>query len=451
VEPAGRFLADVRVHYPGVELVADARLDLSHDPYLADHRIDGLAVLPAVVGLEAMTQAASVLADHPVGDVHEIKLDRPVIIPHDGIRTIRIAALRGDDTIETVLRSEETNYRVDHFRARFPLRRADLPATPIVPDGGTPLESDSLYGPLYFHTGRFRRVRTLSASGARSCRAQILAGDDSVWFPGFDIQPLLGDPGVNDATLHALQACVPHRRLLPVGCDRFTISTPRSGAVLELRATERHAANGEYVWDATALDSSGQPVITWSGLRLRDVGPLPRTGPWPLALLAVYLERSTTALGLDPQLRVSVLDSRSALTTSAPASDVVAHSHLGELTLSVSATRLVACDWETVIERTPRDWRLLLGTELDALATQIRVPCGEPESTVATRVWTALECLSKIGRPPKVPLVLDGAYDGGWILLRGGDCLIASTVVSAENVAAPVAIAILTGETHAGA
>jgi enediyne polyketide synthase len=192
-------------------------------------------------------------------------------------------------------------------------------------------------------------------------------------------------------------------------------------------------------------------VITWSGLRLRDVGPLPRTGPWPLALLAVYLERSTTALGLDPQLRVSVLDSRSALTTSAPASDVVAHSHLGELTLSVSATRLVACDWETVIERTPRDWRLLLGTELDALATQIRVPCGEPESTVATRVWTALECLSKIGRPPKVPLVLDGAYDGGWILLRGGDCLIASTVVSAENVAAPVAIAILTGETHAGA
>jgi enediyne polyketide synthase len=450
VAPVGRFLAEVRVHYPGVELVAEAHLDSRRDPYLADHRIDGLAVLPAVVGLEAMAQAATVLAGHPVRDICEVGLDRPVIIPADGVRTIRISALHRGHAIETVLRSAETDYRIDHFRARFPLHSVDPPAAPIVPDGGTPIGPDALYGPLYFHTGRFRRVQTLSAPGARSCRAQILADTNGVWFPGSGAEPLLGNPGVNDATLHALQACVPHRRLLPVGCERLVITPYRSGGLLELRAAERHAAHGEYVWDATALDSSGQPVIIWSGLRLRDVGPLPRPDPWPLALLPIYLERSVGALGLDPQLQVSVTDGRFPLAIPGPAPDAVSRSHLGELTLSVAASGLVACDWETVIERSPEEWRLLLGPELEALVAQIQAPCAEPESTVATRVWTALECLSKIGRAPSAPLVLGGVYDGGWALLRGGDCLIASTVVFVAGVAAPVSIAILTGDTHAG-
>jgi enediyne polyketide synthase len=449
-EPAGRFLATVRVHYPGVELVAEARLDSRCDPYLADHRIDDLAVLPAVVGLEAMAQAATALAGHPVRDVCDVGLDRPVIIPDDGERTIRIAALHRGQAIETALRSEETDYRIDHFRARFPLHSGECPAAPIVPETGTPIGPDALYGPLYFHTGRFRRVHTLSAPGARSCRAQILTDSNGVWFPGSEAEPLLGNPGVNDATVHALQACVPHRRLLPVGCDRLVITPHSSGGLLELRAAERHAANGEYVWDATALDRSGQPVITWSGLRLRDVGPLPRTDPWPPALLPIYLERSASALGLDPQLQVSVTNGRSPRAIPDPAPDAVSRSHLGELTLSVTATGLVACDWETVLERSPEEWRLLLGPEPQGLVAQILPPCAEPVSTVATRVWTVLECLSKIGRAPTVPLVLGGVYDGGWVLLRGGDCLIASTVVFVAGIAAPVSIAILTGDTHAG-
>lgn len=450
-EPAGRFLEHVRIHYPGVELVADARLDLSHDPYLADHRLDDLTVLPAVVGLEAMAQAATALAGHPLREAREVVLDRPVIVPENGARTIRVCALRRDDAIETVLRSEETNYRVDYFRARFPLHNEEFPAPPIVSDGGTPIGPDDLYGSLYFHTGRFRRVQTLSAPGARSCRAQVLADDDSAWFPGTDTEALLGNPGVNDATLHALQACVPQRRLLPVGCDRLVITPHSSGGVLHLQAAERHAANGEYVWDAMALSLSGQPVISWSGLRLRDVGPLPRAGHWPLALLAVHLERSATALGLDPQLRVTVTAGEARGAESGQAPRAISRSHLGELTLSVGATDLVACDWETVIPRPPDEWCRLLGPELDALVTQVQAPCAEPESTVATRVWTALECLSKIGRSPNSPLVMDGVYDGGWVLLRGGDCLIASTAVSVANIAAPVAIAILTGDTHAGA
>ncbi|HEV7452506.1 MAG TPA: SDR family NAD(P)-dependent oxidoreductase [Pseudonocardiaceae bacterium] len=451
VAPAGRFLAGVRVHYPGVELISDARLDLSHDPYLGDHRIDGLAVLPAVVGLEAMAQAATALAGHPLREARGVVLDRPVIVPDDGARTVRVCALRRDDMIEAVVRSEETSYRVDHFRARFPLHSTEHPEVPAVPDGGTPVGPYDLYGPLYFHTGRFRRVLTLSAPGARSCRAQVSADDNGVWFAGTDTEPLLGNPGVNDATLHALQACVPHRRLLPVGCDRLVITPHTLGGVLELRAAERHAAGGEYVWDATALDPSGRPVISWSGLRLRDVGPQPRTGPWPLPLLAVHLERSATALGLDPQLQVTVTTGATRGTGPGHAPGVVSRSHLGELTLGIQSSGVSACDWEAVADRPSEEWRRLLGPELYGLVAQVQAPCAELESTVATRVWTALECLSKIGHPPTAPLVIGGVYDGGWVVLRGGDSLIASTLVSVAGVPATVAVAILTGESYASA
>jgi enediyne polyketide synthase len=449
--PAGRFLADVRIHYPGVELICDARLDPNHDPYLGDHRIDGLAVLPAVVGLEAMAQAATALAGHPLREARGVVLDRPIIVPDDGTRTVRVCALRRDDGIEAVVRSEETSYRVDHFRARFPLHGTEHPEVPAVPDGGTPIGPDDLYGPLYFHTGRFRRVLTLWTPGARSCRAQVSADDDGAWFPGTDTEPLLANPGVNDATLHALQACVPHRRLLPVGCDRLVITPHTPGRVLELRATERHAAGGEYVWDATALDPSGRPVISWSGLRLRDAGPLPRTEPWPLPLLAVHLERSATALGLDPQLQVTVTTGATRSTMPGYAPEGVSRSHLGQLTLGIQSSGISACDWETVADRPPQEWRLLLGPDLYGLVAQVQAPCAEPESTVATRIWTALECLSKIGHPPTTSLVIGGVYDGGWLVLRGGNSLIASTLVSVAGVRATVAVAILTGESYASA
>ena len=60
--PLRRFLERKRVFYPGVELVVDAELSLRTDPYLADHVVQKQPLLPAVLGLEAMAQAAMALA-----------------------------------------------------------------------------------------------------------------------------------------------------------------------------------------------------------------------------------------------------------------------------------------------------------------------------------------------------------------------------------------------------
>ena len=51
--PLRRFLETPRVYYPGVELVVDVTLSQGTDLYLADHRFEGEAVFPGVMGLEA--------------------------------------------------------------------------------------------------------------------------------------------------------------------------------------------------------------------------------------------------------------------------------------------------------------------------------------------------------------------------------------------------------------
>jgi hypothetical protein len=329
----GRFLESVLVHYPGVELVAETRLSLATDPYLSDHRRDDVTVLPAVMGLEAMAEAASALAGRPLSRATGMVLGNPVVVPEDRPAAIRVYARNEGGTVETVLCSAETGYRAEHCRALFPLGALPHADTgrPYSPGGANlagPRSGDGaehlldgmtagivdgteLYGPLRIPAGRFRRVAFLPALTSRSCRALLRGTDDEPWF-GPQVAPLvtapllLGSPGVNDAAMHVLQACVPHRRLVPVGCDSLNCSGAVISGAVEVRAGERFAGGGEYVWDVQAVDGDGRAVASWTGLRLRDAGPLRRSEPWSPMLLAVYLERGLTALGLDPGLRVTI-------------------------------------------------------------------------------------------------------------------------------------------------
>jgi enediyne polyketide synthase len=57
--PFLRFLEQPRVYYPGIELVVEAEISLTSDPYLNDHVYKGQRLFPAVMGLEAMAQVAS--------------------------------------------------------------------------------------------------------------------------------------------------------------------------------------------------------------------------------------------------------------------------------------------------------------------------------------------------------------------------------------------------------
>ncbi|HEY2550159.1 MAG TPA: hypothetical protein VGI64_06245, partial [Streptosporangiaceae bacterium] len=493
------------MHYPGSELVADSRLNADADPYLADYLIDGTAVLPAVLALEAMAQAASALAGQPLRHAEQVCFDAPVVIRQD--KTLRVCAKREGRHVTAALRSQQDGRWTEHGRAIFRVAEpSDLPTLPEQRDGGAPgvwetaeptldiLDSTDLYGSICFQSGRFRRVAFLPELSSRRCRALIRGGDDQPWFgavAGLAGSPLvLGSPGLNDATIHVLQACFPHRRMQPAGCDSVTISgRPVRGAV-EVRAVQRPApAAGprpsrlmapedglsalaslaapvppvpdEYVWDVTAADATGQPIISWRGLRLIEAGPVPGHPVLPPGLLGVLLERGASGLGLDPALRVAVRCEQpqyppagrraarsGAATPPRLAGWVSARSRdeLDEYSLRLRAASPAACAWATAQQptrqpaaaptpgtapksaaapkpaTTPRPAAAREpGTsdpEFAALHRQLCDILAEPAAIVDARIATAVECLSKAGRPVGCELVADGRYADGWTLLR---------------------------------
>ncbi|OLE25264.1 MAG: hypothetical protein AUG49_11350 [Catenulispora sp. 13_1_20CM_3_70_7] len=340
------FLEHIRIHYPGMELVAECAVD-AREALLAEHRIDGVPVLPAVVGLEAMAQAASALVGAPLRCARDVRLDSPVVVAPDAPCRLRVCAVVDGDAVVVALRSDLTDFRVDHFRAVFPLTASppDDAVAGIVADEPT-LAGAGLYGTLYFHEGRFRRVRALYGLHARSVRIVVEGDDPDPAGRG----ALLGDAAVNDTTIHALQACVPHRRLLPIGCREFwsAARTPDSTA-LTVHARERHADGGVFVWDADAVDESGRRVLSWRGLRLKEVADLPVSPRWTAELFAVHLERGALGLGLDQSLAVAVNASDTPRSRPPRRPETgTSRSHCGSLTLTVSGNGPVAADWQHV-------------------------------------------------------------------------------------------------------
>src|SRR5262249_2485295 len=92
--PMLRFLEHPRVHYPGVELVADCDLTPASDPYLLEHVFQHEPLLPGVMGLEAMAQAAMAVACEELRPVMEdVRFEQPIVVEPRSRVTVRIAAL----------------------------------------------------------------------------------------------------------------------------------------------------------------------------------------------------------------------------------------------------------------------------------------------------------------------------------------------------------------------
>jgi malonyl CoA-acyl carrier protein transacylase len=468
----GRFLQEIRAHRPGSELIADSTVGPDTDPYLADYRIDGEAALPAVIGLEAMAQAAAALAGRPMLQARQVSFGPPAVIRPGTV--IRVCAKREGKRVSTVLRSRDNGQWADRCRAVFQARGAEAdgaPGQPVTAGGGAwpaaepataILDSADLYGAVCFQTGRFRRVAFLPELTSRRCRALIRGGDDQPWFSGSTALAgaplLLGSPGLNDATLHVLQASFPHRRVLPAGCDAVTVSGRQVRGAVEVRAMQRSASGphgpGECVWDVAAVDAAGQPVVTWTGLRLRDAGPVPGNPALPPALLGAYLERGATALGLDPALRITVRCEQPPRGPAAAGSAAArrpgwvsarSRGQLDELSLRLRGASPAACAWETADLDSDAPGPDAADPEFAALRQRLAGSLAEPAPTLHARIRTAIECLSEAGRPVGCELVVDGCYDNGWALLHAGDALIACTTVRVIGVSWPVAVSIMTG------
>jgi enediyne polyketide synthase len=481
--PLTRFIDRPRVYYSGIELVADVELSADSDPYLADHLLDGEMLFPAVLGMEAMAQVATALvgaAARPV--LSDAEFLRPIVVPTDGSTTIRIAALNRGGEVDVAIRSSDTGFQADHFRATVSWSQTgpaddvpdlvftDLPAVRLDP-------SRDLYGDILFQGRRFQRVREYRSLAAKSCVVAISAKSAKSaggWFgPFLPAELLLGDPGARDAFMHGIQCCVPNATLLPTGADRIYLGTPREETqVVVLSARERHRDGDSYTYDLDVREEDGRLVERWEGLQLRAVRKQDGSGPWPPALLGPYLERQLAEVlpvsprcvvepdgrkaGRDSERRQATLavsrmlghpvtvrysrDGRIQITEDLN----IAVSHDAGVTLATGHADRLACDVHVVVDRVPADWQLLLKPDQLSLAKQIGLDRGEDLSVAATRVWRAMECLDRAGLPDQAAAItLAEARRDAWVVLAAGDVKIATFPTYLHNEVAPVVLTIL--------
>ncbi|HEX5114867.1 MAG TPA: type I polyketide synthase [Pseudonocardiaceae bacterium] len=481
--PLSRFVDRAIVHYPGIELVTEADLADPTDPYLGDHLLDGSLLFPAVIGMEAMTQVAvAVTGSSAPPLLEDVEFLRPIVVAPGGSTTIRLAALARDaETVDVVLRSEETGFSADHFRARLRFPRPELSAEPVTgPDlPVVPVDPiTELYGTVLFQGKRFQRLNAYRRASARRAIAEIATTGDTPWFAPFLPQErLLADPGTRDAMMHAIQCCIPDATLLPQGIERLYLSRRADQATeyVVMDAVERSQDGDSYTYDIDVRSPEGVLVERWEGLTLRAVRKRGGEGPWVAAMLGSYLERSlervlggSRSVIVEPNpfdSPVHTVAERRAQTELAasrvlgrqaglryrpdgkPEADgvTVSASHKADLTLAVVGTGALSCDAETVLERTDTDWADLLGPEPLALAELLAADTGEPASVARTRVWTALECVRKTGSMTQA-LTVHRVHQDGWTLLSNGAARIATWVTTVNGQPHPVVFAVLAGE-----
>ncbi|MFD8499433.1 SDR family NAD(P)-dependent oxidoreductase [Amycolatopsis sp. NPDC059657] len=483
--PLARFVDRVLVHYPGIELITEADLSAGSDPYLADHLLDGALLFPAVIGMEAMTQVSAAVLGRPgVPLLSDVEFLRPIVVPPDGSNTIRLAALaRDDEHVDIVLRSADTGFSADHFRARVRLPR------PALPESAEPARSteiplvavdpvSELYGEVLFQGKRFQRVTGYRRASARHAVAEISTSASVSWFaPFLPQEQLLADPGTRDAMMHAIQCCIPDATLLPQGIEKLYLAQPsdQDTDFVVLDARERSQDGDTYVYDLDVRSPSGELVERWQGLSLRAVRKRDGAGPWVPTMLGSYLERACErvlggqrAVVLEPDpAGAPARDTaeRRAQTALAASRAVdrpleiryrpdgkpeageveVSASHTSELTLVVAGSGSLTCDMETAVSRTEDDWAGLLGDDLLAVGALLASETGESTDISNTRVWSALECVRKTGAMTQA-LTVGRVDKDGWALLSSGSARIATWATTVNGKPDPIVFAVLQGE-----
>lgn len=474
--PLLRFLEEIRLYYPGIELITDVALSTGTDPYLEDHRYQGERLLPAVVGLEAMVQCAMVVRnDMSLPVLEQVQLMRPVVVPEQGSLMVRIAVLvRDHNTVEVVLRSEESGFQVDHFRAmcRFTQQVAvELPTSlsqkNISPQTLLDLKPEQLYGTHLFHTGLFQRLQGYHHLRATEAIAEVTPCLVHPLYAHYlPTTQCTGDIIARDAYIHAIQACIPQATLLPTGIDSIRFMNMADGVGSHyVYARERQRQGDVFIYDLEVRSATGALLEQWEGLHLRQVQPIERHDPWPPALLTPYIERQLFDVFAHNAIQVAwnqehdareqrredaLLglfcypvqiqhrpDGKPVAVKTASAIDL-SIAHTDTLTLAVSNA---TCDIEELSARSDTTWLDLLGPERHYLATTIVHEQQEDFTGIATRIWAAGECLKKAGAFVHAPLVFV-KMNHGQMLLRSGNYLIATWIVSLQKQSGPLVLAI---------
>jgi hypothetical protein len=265
--------ATVSVHN-GV--VAHAMLDPVQQPFLNDHRIDGIPVLPGVMGMEAFAETARVLApDLHVLAVEAVTFAAPLKFYRDEPRTLTVHAVLtpdGDDMVahcelsaERTLPGQDAPQRTVHFTGRVRLgaeppvaEQTDLPGDPMA----ATLSADQVYS-FYFHGPAYQVVSSAWRSGDVSVARLVdpLPDNHAPADAALTTAPRLVELCFQTAGLW--QAGLEDRLALPTRVGRASMLADPTTATGPLHAVARETASG--VFDCVVVDAAGAVIVRLDG------------------------------------------------------------------------------------------------------------------------------------------------------------------------------------------
>jgi hypothetical protein len=260
-------------------LTVETTLDPAEQPFLHDHQIGGTPVLPGVMGIEAMVEAATALfPDRFVGAIEDVHFDVPFKFYRGEPRTVRARTFfsaEGDDVVaqcriegERALHGRSEPERTTHFRARVRLlpgaphgeQRRDIDRS----EGARRLGAEDIYR-LYFHGPAYRVLETSWRQGP------TLMGLYAADLPANHTPPeraTVAQPRWIELcfqTAGIMELVESSKMGLPYQVEEVKIHRPTGSA--RGRVVAVVTAGGEASFDADVVDEDGMVLMTVHGYR----------------------------------------------------------------------------------------------------------------------------------------------------------------------------------------
>ncbi|MBZ6477419.1 type I polyketide synthase, partial [Streptomyces griseocarneus] len=275
---AGHPMLGATVGLPDGGMVLTGRLSLTTHPWLADHAVSGVVLVPGTAFVELALRAAD---EAGRGGVEELTLSAPLVLPERGAVQLRLTvgaqdatgrcALAlysrpedGPGTGEWTLHADGTLAREDAFEAPV----TDLTAWP--PPGAEPVVTDDIYDRLtdlgFGYGPVFRGLRAAWRQGDTLFAEAALPEEQAPDADAYGLHPALLDSALHASWLGLLSGTETGQGLLPFAWGAVSL---RAGGTPVLRIRLTPAGT-----DAVAVlvaDGAGQPVASIGSLALRPV------------------------------------------------------------------------------------------------------------------------------------------------------------------------------------
>jgi acyl transferase domain-containing protein/NAD(P)-dependent dehydrogenase (short-subunit alcohol dehydrogenase family) len=273
-------------------------LDLGSDPWLGEHRIGGVPVLPLAVAAEIAAEAAAAIwPDWQVAGLSDLRLLSGLRLEDDAPREVEIVgtgAEHGDSTgfaARVELRSRTGRVTRAHYRASARLVPHGQALTPdddalaLAQDvlglqaGAAPFGARRAYREMLFHGPAYQAIKTLLGLDDRGLVAEVASTPAGAFGTGGD---WFFDPGLVDAAAQAAwlwSAAMRGAPALPNAIGRLVRLSDAAPRYMVLRLREGVRAP-QVLADIALADADGRPVLLIEALESTSDAGLARFCGW---------------------------------------------------------------------------------------------------------------------------------------------------------------------------